>query len=187
MNGEKKSKRIFTTKRITLMAVFTALAYVVSLIDFPIFPATPFLKLDFGNTFILLIGFLLGPIEGVIVCVLKELIRIPTGSTGGVGELANMFVTSAYILLPSILYRYKKGLKYVIPALLGGCLLGTFVSLITNRFINFPLYMGAGAEAVFKDTFLFILAFNLIKTLAISVLTLLLYKRLSNFIKGLKL
>jgi riboflavin transporter FmnP len=47
--------------------------------------------------------------------------------------------------------------------------------------------MGAGAAAVFEQTFVFILAFNLIKTLAISVLTLLLYKRLSNFIKGLKL
>ena len=187
ITDRKSVKKIFTTKRITLMAVFTALAFVVSLFDFPIFPATPFLKLDFGNTFILLIGFLLGPIEGIIVCVMKEIIRIPSGSTGGVGELANMFVTSAYILLPSVLYRYKKGLQFVIPALLGGCVLGTATALLTNRFINFPLYMGAGAAAVFEQTFVFILAFNLIKTLAISVLTLLLYKRLSNFIKGLKL
>lgn len=180
-------RRIFTTKRITLMAVFTALAFVVSLLDFPIFPATPFLKLDFGNTFILLIGFLLGPIEGVIVCVLKEIIRIPTGSTGGVGELANMLVTSAYILLPCIVYRYKKGLKYVIPSLAAACVLGTCAALVTNRYINFPLYMGQGAAAVFAESFWFIVGFNLIKTVAISVLTLLLYKRLSNFIKGLKL
>ncbi|MBE7067985.1 MAG: ECF transporter S component [Clostridiales bacterium] len=177
----------FSAKRVALMAVFIALSFCVSLLDFPIFPATPFLKLDFGNTFILLIAFLLGPVEGVIVCVIKELIRIPTGSTGGVGELANMFVTSAYILLPSIVYQYKKGLKFVIPSLCVACLLGTGVALITNRFINFPLYMGEGAGKFFAESFYFIVAFNLIKTVAVSVLTLLLYKRLSNFLKNRKI
>ena len=180
-------KKRFSAKRIALMAVFVALSFCVSLLDFPIFPATPFLKLDFGNTFILLIAFLLGPIEGVIVCVLKEVIRIPTGSTGGVGELANIFATSAYILLPSIIYQYKKGLKFVIPSLVGACLLGTGVSLLTNRYINFPLYMGEGASAFFAESFWFIVAFNLIKTVAISILTLLLYKRLSNFLKNMKI
>ncbi len=183
----KKIKQRFTAKRIALMAAFTALAYVVSLFDFPIFPAVPFLKLDFGNVFILLIAFLLGPIEGVLVCVLKESLRIIGSSSGGVGELANMLVTSAYILLPAIVYQYKKGLKVVIPALAVGCILGTAVALLTNRFINFPLYMGAAAASVFAESFYFILAFNLIKTAAISILTLLLYKRLSNFLKKVKI
>ena len=180
-------KKRFSAKRVSLMAVFVALSFAVSLLDFPIFPATPFLKLDFGNTFILLIAFLLGPVEGVIVCVLKEVIRIPTGSTGGVGELANMFATSAYILLPSIIYQYKKGLKFVIPSLAAACLLGTGAALITNRYINFPLYMGAEAAAFFAKSFYFILAFNLIKTVSVSILTLLLYKRLSNFLKNKKI
>ena len=180
-------KKRFSAKRVSLMAVFVALSFAVSLLDFPIFPATPFLKLDFGNTFILLIAFLLGPVEGVIVCVLKEMIRIPTGSTGGVGELANMFATCAYILLPSIIYQYKKGLKFVIPSLAAACLLGTGAALITNRYINFPLYMGAEAAAFFEKSFFFIVAFNLIKTAAVSILTLLLYKRLSNFLKNKKI
>ena len=68
--GATALKSRFTAKRLSLMAVFTALAYVVSLFDFPIFPAAPFLKLDFGNVFILLISFLLGPVEGMIVCAL---------------------------------------------------------------------------------------------------------------------
>ena len=180
-------KNRFSTKRIVLMAVFVALSYVVSLFDFPIFPAVPFLKLDFGNVFILLIAFLLGPIEGVIVCVLKETLRIVGSSSGGVGELANMFVTTAYILLPSVVYSFKKGLKWVVPCLAIACFIGTGVALLTNRFINFPLYMGAGAAVVFAESFWFILAFNLIKTVAISALTLLLYKRLSNFLKRWKI
>ena len=51
-------KKRFSAKRVSLMAVFVALSFAVSLLDFPIFPATPFLKLDFGNTFILLIAFM---------------------------------------------------------------------------------------------------------------------------------
>ncbi|MBQ8291116.1 MAG: ECF transporter S component [Clostridia bacterium] len=180
-------KKRFSAKRIAVMAAFVALAFVVSLFDFPLFPAAPFLKLDFGNVFILLISFLLGPAEGVIVCVLKETLRIFAGSTGGVGELANMLVTSSYILLPAIVYQRRKGLKIVAFTLAAACLIGTAAALLTNRFINFPLYMGAGAKAFFYEVFWVIVAFNLIKTVAISVLTLLLYKRLSNFLKKWKI
>ena len=178
-------KKRFSAKRLALMAVFVALSYVVSLFDFPIFPAVPFLKLDFGNVFILLIAFLLGPIEGVIVCVLKESLRMIGGTI--VGELANMMITCSFILVPAIVYQFKKGLKWVVPCLAIACVIATGVALLTNRFINFPLYMGAGAAAVFAESFWFIFAFNLIKTLSISILTLLLYKRLSNFLKRWKI
>ena len=185
--SEKRKKynlaRRFSAKRLAIMAVSVALAYVVRLFDFPLFPAAPYLKLDFGNVFILLIAFLFGPIEGVIVCALKECLRIVGSSSGGVGELANIFVTCSYILLPSVVYRFKKGLKWVIPCLVGACVIATGVALFTNRFINFPLYMGAGAASVFAQAFWFIVLFNLIKTATISVMTLLLYKRLSNFLK----
>ena len=140
--------------------------------------------------FILLIAFLLGPTEGVVVCVLKETIRITASTSGGVGELANMIVTTSYILLPAIVYQQHKGLKNVIFALIAGCLLGTGMSLLANRFVNFPLYevfLGMPAKQAFQALWGFILAFNLIKTVAISVLTMLLYKRLSNFLKKLKI
>lgn len=177
-------KKRFSAKRLALIAVFVALSYVVSLFDFPIFPAVPFLKLDFGNVFILLIAFLLGPIEGVIVCVVKESFRMIGGTV--VGELANMMITCSFILVPAIVYQFKKGLKWVVPCLAIACLIATGVALLTNRFINFPLYMGAGAAAVFAESFWFILAFNLVKTVLVSILTLLLYKRLSNFLKRWK-
>ena len=177
---ECPSKKRFTAKRLALMAVFVALSYVVSWIEIPI--VEPF-KLDFGNVFILLIAFLLGPIEGVIVCALKEALRMIGSSSGGVGELANILMTCSYILLPSIVYRFKKGLKWVIPCLVAACVIATVTALVTNRFINFPLYMGQGAAAAFQELFAVIIVFNLIKTAVVSVLTLLLYKRLSNFLK----
>ena len=179
----------FTAKRIALMGIFVALSFCVSLLSFSLFPSSPvfFLELDFGNVFILLISFLLGPIEGVIVCVLKETIRIFAGSTGGVGELANMLMTSAYILLPSIVYQYKKGMKSVVISLGIACLIGTMVALLVNRFLTFPLFLGEAGAQVFMEGFWLILAFNLIKTTTIGTLTFLLYKRLSNFLKTLNL
>lgn len=180
-------KERFSAKRSVLMAMFVALSYVVSFLEFPIFPATPFLKLDFGNVFILLIAFLLGPIEGVIVCVLKESLRMIGTNSACVGELANMLVTSAYILLPSVVYQFKKGIKTVAVCLLAACFIGTAAALFSNRFITFPLYMGKGAAAAFEQAFWYIVGFNLIKTAAVGILTLLLYKRLSNFLKKMKI
>lgn len=188
---EKKSKNEiikshFTAHRMAVMAVFVVLSYAVSRLEFPVFPATPYLKLDFSNVFVLLIGFLLGPVEGVVVCVLKELLRLIGSSSGGSGEIVNMFTTCSFIVLPSIVYRFKKGLKSVIPMLLAACVIGTATALLTNRFITFPLYMGDGAASVFKQVFWFVVAFNFIKTVSVSVLTLLLYKRLSAVLKRIE-
>ena len=179
-------KRHFTAKRMALMGVFVALSYAVSFLEFPIFPSANFLKLDFGNVFITLISFLLGPVEGLLVCLLKEGIRALSSSTGGVGEIANICVTCSFIIIPAFVYQFKKGIKIVLPCLIVGCLLGTGVALITNRFIMFPLYMGKGAATFFEKNFWFVLAFNLIKTVSVSILTLVLYKRLSNFLKNNK-
>ena len=186
-------KERFSAKRLALMAVFVALAFSVSIVSFSLFPSTPvfFLELDFGNVFILLISFLLGPIEGVIVCVLKESLRIFAGITGGVGELANMLMTSAFLLLPAIVYQYRKTLKAVVLSLSGACVIGTIAALLINRFITFPLFgevfLHTDGVALFFANFWLIVAFNLIKTTAISVVTLLLYKRLSNFLKRTKI
>ena len=177
---KQNAAKRFSAKRLALMAVFVALSYAVSWLEIPI--VQPF-KMDFGNVFILLIGFLLGPVEGVIVCLLKEALRCIGSSSGGVGELANMIMTCSYILLPSLVYRFKKGLKWVIPCLAIACVIATGTALLTNRFINFPLYMGEDAAIGFQQLFWVIVLFNLGKTVAISVLTLLLYKRLSNFLK----
>ena len=197
MNEQKKEQRkVFTTKRLVLMAMFTALAYVVSFLEIPLFAATPasFLKLDFGNVFILLISFLLGPMEGIIVCILKELLRLIGSSSGGVGEIANALMTVSYIALPSIVYQYRKGIKTVVVMLGIACLIGTGAGLLVNRLILFPLYaelmggsiFGMTVTEAFAALWGFILLFNMIKTVAVGVLTMLLYKRLSNFIKRIK-
>ena len=166
-----------------VMALFVAMSYVVSLFEFPIFPATPYLKLDFGNVFILLSGFLFGPIEGIIVCVLKEMLCLIGTTSGGAGQVANALVTSAYIIIPCVVYRRKKGFGTVVSMLAVACVVGVVAALFANRFIVFPLYMRDNAASMFNDAFWFVTAFNAIKTVSVSIITIILYKRLSVFIK----
>ena len=175
-----------TTRSLAGTAVFAALAFVISLLEFPIFPAASFLQFDFSLVFILLAGFAFGPVSGIAASAVKELLRYAIGSgTGGVGEIANFLVTAAFILIPTVVYRYKKGLPIVIFTLIGGIILEAGVALITNRYINFPFFMGEVAEQTFKELWVYVLLFNIIKTVAVSVITLLLYKRLSKFLKAL--
>lgn len=171
----KGFKSHFTAKRIAFLAVFTALSYVVSLLDFPIFPQASMLKFDFGSVFILLAGFMFGPIEGIIVCVIKELLHLPIGTTGGVGELANIIMTTSFLIIPTVTYIFKKGLPTVIITLIIATLFSTLISLAVNRYINFPLY-GDTELIFFKKVWYFIIFFNLIKWTVISVCTVLVYK-----------
>ncbi len=178
------------------MAVFVALAYAVSLLEIPLpLFGAGFLKLDFGNVFIMLISFLLGPVEGVIVCLLKESLRCIGSSSNGAGEIANFLVTSAYLLLPAILYQYRKNLKTVILTLFIGCIVATGMALLVNRVLVFPAYALLGDGTIFGLTvaeafsafWVALLVFNFIKTVSVGILTVLLYKRLSNVLKKMKI
>lgn len=185
MTNNRKTNKKNPTKKLVALALFTALSFIFSFWSFPIFPAAPFLKLDFGNIFIMLSGFLFGPIEAIAVTLVKELLALTNSATGGVGEIANFLMTSAFVILPSILYRLRKGLKTVALSLCGACVIGTVTAALVNRFITFPLYMGPAAESVFNSVFWYVIGFNVIKTVSISIVTVLLYKRLSNFLKKL--
>lgn len=191
-----QKKKAFSAKRIALMAVFVALSYAVSFLEIPmpLFGAS-FLKLDFGNVFIMLISFLLGPVEGLIVCLLKEGLRCLTSSSMCAGELANFIVTGSYLLLPALLYKRHRNLKTVLISMSAACLLATGVALLANRFIIFPTFaflyggsiFGMTVKQAFSAFWVAVLLFNLIKTVLVGVLTVLLYKRLSNLMKKMKI
>lgn len=190
-------KNVFTTKNIAGMAVFSALSYIVYLLELPIFASTPasFLKLDLSNVLVMLAGFMYGPIPALIVTVIKETIHIFLGgTTGGVGELANIIITTAYFIVPSIVYRYKKGIGTVIITLLIACVIQTGASLLVNKFINFPFFTGSApfvptetSDGMFKGLWTYVLLFNAIKSVVISVVTVLLYKKVSYLFRKINL
>ncbi len=188
--------KVFSTKNIAGMAVFSAISFLIYLIEIPIFAATPvsFLKLDLSNVFVMLAGFMYGPVPALIVSLVKELIHIMIGTTGGVGEFANMIITTFYVLIPSLVYQKKKGLKVVVVTLIIGCIIQSFISLLVNRFINFPFFLGGApfvptesSDAFYFSVWYYILIFNLIKSVIISIVTVLVYKKTSYLFKKINL
>ena len=175
-------KAHFTATNIAYMALFTALAFVVSLLEFPIFPAADFLKFDFSNVFFMIEGFIFGPVEAVFSIGIKELLCWAKSTTGGVGQLANFIVATAYVIIPSLIYRFKKGRWWVVLYLFCGCALQVAVSLPVNRYINFPFFMGAGAAGAFQAFWKYVLAFNVVKSVGVSLVVFLIYKPLSRVI-----
>ena len=171
--------KFFSTKTMVSLALFTALGYGLSFLEFPIFPATPFLKLDFTNVVTLLAGYMFGVGGAFVVELCKQLLIFLTHSdTAGVGQIANLIMTMAFVLPPVIMYNRLKGKKWVAVGMVAGSVAQIVASLLCNRFITFPLYMGESAVAVFNSLWWYIVAFNAIKAVAISVLTFVLYKRL---------
>lgn len=180
----------FTATRISFLAIFTALSYVLSLFDFSLLPAVSFLKIDFSNTFVMLAGFALGPVAGVIVAVLKELIHALTvGHTAFIGELANILFVLPYMLIPAIVYKKHKGIKVVLATMAIGIVAMCIVCVPVNYYLNFPAFakaFGATWEAgksIFTANWYWVILFNFIKGMLVSVATLIVYKPLSRLIK----
>ena len=186
VNKRSNVRPLFSTRMIAGIAIFTALAYGVSFLEFALFPASAvaFLKLDFSNVFIMLAGFMYGPIAALFVGVIKELLCLIGSSTFGVGQIANMAVILVYVLPPSIVYMFKRGIKVVIISLAVSCIVQTVVALLVNKFITFPLY---GMAQAFDGVMWLLVAFNVIKSVSVSILTVLLYKRIGFVFEKIKI
>ena len=176
--------RWLSTRGIVLAATLTAIGYGLSWLEFPLFPAAPFLKLDFSTFVTLFGGYMFGFPAAVVIEGLKQLLIWGTkSSTGGVGEIANFIMTMAFVAVPTILYRYKKGKGRVVEGLAIGCVCQIAASLVCNRFITFPLFARDAAKEMFDSLWGYVLAFNAIKSVSVSVLVFFLYKRLSFVLK----
>ena len=179
------TKKRKITKYIVMTAVFVALGYILSFLEIPMPAPIAFLKLDFSNVMTMLCGFTLGPVAMVVCEGIKQLLWFFThaGESAGVGQLGNFIITVSYAIIPSIMYRFKKGRKNVVLWLCVGCLMQVVAALIVNRFITFPLYMRDSAAAVFNSVLPYMIVFNIGKALLVSAITFFLYKSLSRSLK----
>ena len=172
----------FTAKRVAILGTMTAVAYLLTLISFPIFPMAPFLMLDFSFAIMLLAGYMLGPVSSIVIVVVVNLLGA-IGSSGGItGAVANTITALVFVVIPSFVYKYKKGLKWVILVLCASILLQSAVSLPMNRYVTFYIYHIGDPAGLFANVWWCILVFNIIKGVTNGLITILLYKRLKNLL-----
>jgi riboflavin transporter FmnP len=135
--NESRKKMI---RRIALTGMMTALAEVLMLLEIalPLMPG--FLKYDFSDIPALFAGFACGPVSGVIVELLKNLIHMPFTNTQYIGEVANFLSGSIFVLTTTIIYLRMKNKKGVILSLAFGTVALVIATSFVNYFFTIPLY-----------------------------------------------
>ena len=186
------------------LALLTALAFALYMAKFNLpFMFPGFLEMQFSELPALLAGFSMGPVAGVLVVVLKCVIKLPLTSTAFVGELTDMLLGVVFVLPAAIIYRLKKDKKHALIGLVSGTLLATAAAVLVNRYISVPFYTEYYVDGNFdaivgmcsviypnatQDTFyafylgLGVVPFNLLRYIIMSLLTFLFYKRLSKIL-----
>ena len=92
-------------RTLTMTAMLAAVSAVLMFFSFSVPFVPSFLKLDFSELPALIASFALGPVSGVAVCLVKNLINLMFSTTGGVGELSNFFLGTAFVLPAGFIYR----------------------------------------------------------------------------------
>lgn len=175
----------------TLLGV---IGFILMLLEFStgLFPS--FLMFDFSDITSVIAGFSLGPIFGVVAAFIRNVLHLFKTTTGGVGEFANFIVAVSFLLPASMLYCRNKTKKNAIIGLFLGVISMTLIGAFFNYFILIPFYskimpletiikIAQVSIPAIKSTFDFVLyaviPFNIIKSVIISIIIVLIYKKIS--------
>ena len=203
------TERILTTRKIAVIGVLSAISAVLMLFEIPVPFAPPFYKIDFSELPALIGTFAYGPVAGILIELCKILLKLlmKGTTTAFVGDLANFAIGCSFLLPASVIYLLKKTRKNAVA----GCALGTLVMTVVGTAFNavyqirvfvyllpkfaqlygMPLdaIIGMGTAinpAIHNITSFVIMAvapLNLLKGVSVSVMTLLVYKKLSPVLK----
>lgn len=195
-----KSKKI-STRAIAATAVLSALAYVLMFIEvsIPIMPS--FVKFDISELPALIAAFAYGPVSGVVVCFIKNILNLLIKSqTMGVGELSNFILGVLFVVPAGIIYRAKKTRTSAAIGAAAGTVLSAVICFFTNCYIVYPIYAKAlmpeeiilsayrailpSVKNLSQAILIFNVPFTFCKFAIVSLLTFLIYKRISPILKG---
>ena len=194
----KDRKRLSDTHYITYTAIFACMAGVLMLVEIPLFFAPGFYKMDLSELPIMICTFYLGPVAGVVAELIKVCIKLllKGTSTAFVGDFANFAVGCSFVLPASVVYHAKPSRRSALWGMVVGTLVMTVFGSAFNAIYLLPKFavlfgmpmeviVGMGTKvnsAITSVPTLVLFAvvpFNLLKGVVVSLLTFLLYKRIS--------
>lgn len=192
-----KENKLLSTKNVVLMGMFGALAGVLMVFEIPLpFIAPSFYGLDLSEVPILVGTFALGPVAGAVMEMVKILVKLvikPT-STGFVGEFANLMIGCSLILPAGLIYRFNKTKKGAVTGMVVGTVVMAIVGVVLNALVMIPFYSnfmpldtiikaGAAINPAISNVWTFAVIcvgpFNIVKGVVVSLITALVYKRIS--------
>ncbi len=200
-NGD--TERILATRKVAVIGVFSAISGVLMLFEIPVVFAPGFYKFDFSELPALIGAFAYGPVAGVMIEFVKIIVKLilKGTSTAFVGELANFIVGCSLVLPASIIYAMNKTRKTAIAACITGTICMTIVGSMFNAVYLLPKFaemFGMPLEAIVEMgtavnphitsvstlVLMAVVPLNLIKGGVISLITILIYKKISHILKG---
>ena len=201
-----EKRKVSPARRVSIIGICAAIATVLHVLDFPlVFLAPEFYKLDFSELPVLLCGFYLGPSATVVCEGVKILLKllVKGTSTAFVGDLANFVVGCSFVLPATIFYHAHKSKHSAIIGLALGTVSMTILGSAFNAVYLLPKFselygipldaiiaMGTairgGVKGVSTFVMLCVAPLNLVKGTVVSVLTMLLYKRVARPLFGIR-
>lgn len=194
----KDRKKLGSTHFISYTAIFSAMAGFLMFLEIPLFFAPGFYKIDLSEIPILICTFYLGPVAGVVSELLKIVVKLvfKGTTTAFVGDFANFVVGCSFVLPASVIYHAKRGKKSALVGMIVGTLVMTVFGSLFNAVYLLPTFaelygmpldaiiaMGSEVNSAINSVSTLVLfavvPFNLLKGAIVTVLTMLLYKRIS--------
>ena len=198
----KTAKNKMSVKMITQVGMLGAIAVVLMLFEIPLPFAPSFYEIDFSEVPVLVGAFAMGPMAGVFIEFVKILLNLLINGTvtAGVGEFANFLIGISFCLPASWIYRKMHSKKGAIIGLASGTIVMTTVGCFLNAYLLLPTYakafempidalvgMGTAINANITDLFTFVVfavvPFNLLKGVLVSLIVVLIYKKISPILK----
>jgi len=176
-----------TTKKMVILAMFSALAYVTMLVGRIHIGFAPFLKYDPKDIFIVLAGFIYGPVSALLVTIVVAFIEMFTVSdTGWIGFFMNVISSAAFACIASLIYKKRRCILNAVLGVVAGTVAMVVLMLIWN-YIMTPIYMHVSRDAVVAMLIPVFLPFNLIKGSINAAFTIVFFKPLEIVFKKLGL
>ena len=199
VKADSRVARKIMLRRIAACAILTAMAVLLMYLEIPLPFMPSFLKFDFSELPVLIGSFALGPVWGIVIELLKNLIHLPVTQTMGIGELSNFITGVIYVGTAGIIYRMFVSKKGAAIAMIIATLVLAAVSVPVNAFLTLPLYgsvmgfpieaiigMSAAVNPLVKDKVSLLLAvfvpFNLFKGFIVAGITYFVHLPLSKLI-----
>jgi riboflavin transporter FmnP len=170
--------------RLAKLGMLTALSVLlVYAIHFPIFPAASFLEYDMADVPILIGTFLYGPWWGLALTAVVSLLQwlLVSPQSMWVGAVMHFCATGSYVIAAGLIYQKMRTLKGALIGMAVGSILQTAMMIPMNLIFTVHFF-GVPKETVLTLLPTAIIPFNAIKTVANSILTFLLYKRVEKLL-----
>ncbi len=188
-----------TVRKIAVTGIMSAVAAVLMMLEFPVPLVPSFLKFDFSDLPAFITAFSLGPVWGVVVELIKNVVHLPFSGTSGVGEFANFIIGAMLVFPAGLVYKFKKDRAGALIGSVVGAVFAAAVSVPVNYFITYPFYAHfmpmesiinaykailPAADSLIKALLIFNAPFTFVKGAICAIITFVVYKKLSPIIKG---